>query len=72
MTGTVDSPVATSGAPAYFTAYENVRLTRTASGVLTVAFHTDGGPVVFTGQLHEDFPKLLAQIGDDRTTACWC
>ena len=66
MTGTVDSPVATSGAPAYFTAYENVRLTRTPSGVLTLAFHTGGGPVVFTGQLHEDFPKLLGQIGDDR------
>ena len=34
-------------------------------GVLTVAFHTDGGPVTFTGQMHEDFPKLLAHIGDD-------
>jgi enoyl-CoA hydratase/carnithine racemase len=52
--------------PTYFTAYDNIALTRSAGGVLTLAFHTDGGPVVFTGRLHEDFPRLLAQIGDDR------
>ena len=28
--------------PAYFTAYENFAVTRTASGVLTVRFHTGG------------------------------
>lgn len=66
MTSTLGTPAARSDAPSYSTAYENLHLTRTDSGVLTVAFHTGGGPVVFTGQLHEDFPKLLAQIGDDR------
>jgi len=66
MTSTSDTPSDDREVPSYFTAYEALRLTRTASGVLTVAFHTDGGPVVFTGQLHEDLPKLLAQIGDDR------
>lgn len=52
--------------PAYFTAYENLSMTRTERGVLTVAFHTGGGPVTFTGQTHEDFPRALGQIGDDR------
>jgi enoyl-CoA hydratase/carnithine racemase len=62
MTTTPDTAVT----PSYFSAYEGLSLTRSAAGVLTVAFHTGGGPVVFTGQLHEDFPKLLGQIGDDR------
>jgi enoyl-CoA hydratase/carnithine racemase len=33
---------------------------------LTVRFHTDGGPIVFTGQTHRDLPRALAEIGDDR------
>ena len=52
--------------PAYFTAYENLAMSRTPSGVLTVRFHTDGGPATFTGRLHTDLPKALAEIGDDR------
>ena len=53
-------------APAYFTAYENFALTRTPSGVLTVRFHTRGGPVTFTGTTHSQFPRLLEDIAFDR------
>ena len=34
--------------------------------MLTVRFHSDGGPATFTGQMHTDFPRALAEIGDDR------
>jgi enoyl-CoA hydratase/carnithine racemase len=50
----------------YFNRYENLAMERTDSGVLTVRFHTDDGPVVFTGQTHRDLPRALAEIGDDR------
>jgi enoyl-CoA hydratase/carnithine racemase len=56
----------TMTAPEYFTAFKNLEFTRTPSGVLTLRFHTDGGPATFTGQLHTDFPRALAEIGDDR------
>ena len=52
--------------PEYFTAFKNLEFTRTRSGVLTVRFHTDGGPATFTGQLHTDFPRALHEIGGDR------
>jgi hypothetical protein len=35
--------------PAYFAAFKNLSFTRTPSGVLTLKFHTDGGPATFTG-----------------------
>ena len=52
--------------PAYFTAFKNFELTRTPSGVLTLRFHTDGGPATFTGPMHTDLPRALAEIGEDR------
>ena len=52
--------------PAYFTAFKNFEFTRTPSGVLTVRFHTDGGPATFTGQMHSDLPRALYEIGQDR------
>jgi enoyl-CoA hydratase/carnithine racemase len=55
--------------PSYFGAYKNLALIRDGNGVLTVRFHTDGGPIVFTGQAHEDFPQALEEIsldGDNR------
>jgi enoyl-CoA hydratase/carnithine racemase len=52
--------------PAYFTAFRNLQLRRTPSGVLTVRFHTDGGPATFTGQMHTDLPRALYEIGQDR------
>lgn len=52
--------------PAYFTAFKNFEFSRTPSGVLTMRFHTDGGPATFTGQMHTDLPRALYEIGDDR------
>jgi hypothetical protein len=52
--------------PAYFTAFKNFVFTRTPSGVLTLRFHTDGGPATFTRQMHADFPRALYEIGQDR------
>lgn len=52
--------------PTYFTAFKNLNFTRTPSGVLTLRFHTDGGPATFTGQMHTDLPRALYEIGDDR------
>jgi enoyl-CoA hydratase/carnithine racemase len=52
--------------PSYFNNYENLAMERTDSGILTVRLHTDGGPIVFTGQTHHDLPRALAEIGDDR------
>jgi enoyl-CoA hydratase/carnithine racemase len=50
----------------YFDSYENLAMQRTESGILTVRLHTDGGPIVFTGQTHRDLPRALAEIGADR------
>jgi len=52
--------------PDYFDRYENFALTRSDSGVLTLRFHTNGGPVTFTGTTHSDFPRLLEAIAFDR------
>lgn len=48
--------------PRYFDAYKNLAMSRDDNGVLTVRFHTDGGPIVFTGQTHEDLPRALEDI----------
>jgi enoyl-CoA hydratase/carnithine racemase len=45
---------------------KNFSFSRTPSGVLTLRFHTDGGPATFTGQIHTDFLRALHEIGDDR------
>lgn len=58
--------------PSYFTAFKNFEFTRTSSGVLTLRFHTDGGPATFTGHMHSEFPRALYEIGQDRTTGCSC
>jgi enoyl-CoA hydratase/carnithine racemase len=52
--------------PSYFSAFKNFEFTRTTSGVLTLRFHTDGGPAKFTGQMHSDLPRVLYEIGQDR------
>ena len=51
--------------PGYFTRYKNFALGRSASGVLTLRFHTDGGPHTFDGTTHHDFPRLLEDIAFD-------
>lgn len=52
--------------PAYFRAFENLVMSRTPSGVLTLRFHTNGAPVLFTGRTHTDLPRALYEIGEDR------
>ena len=49
----------------YRDAYSNARLTRSPSGVLEVALHTDGGKLVFNGHTHEQFVDLFHDIGAD-------
>lgn len=50
----------------YQHSFPNARLTRSGSGVLEVALHTDGGKLVFNGHTHEQFVDLFHQIGEDR------
>ncbi len=52
--------------PAYFDKYENFAFTRDDDGVLVLRFHTNGGPIVFTGQTHQDFPAALEEMALDR------
>jgi len=40
----------------YADKHENLALTRDDDGLLVLRFHTAGGPAVFTGPTHEDFP----------------
>ena len=49
----------------YRNTFPNARLTRSPSGVLEVALHTDGGKLVFNGHTHEQFVELFHQIGAD-------
>src|SRR5262245_56102159 len=51
----------------YFTAYPSLRMTRDAQGVLVVAFHTNGGPLVFAARDHTDFVDAFYRIGQDRS-----
>jgi enoyl-CoA hydratase/carnithine racemase len=46
--------------------FPNARLTRSPSGVLEVALHTNGGVLVFNGHTHEQFVDLFHEIGSDR------
>ncbi len=55
-----------STTPGYFTRYENFAFERTDDGVLTLRFHTNGGPITFTGQTHEDLPRALEEIALDQ------
>jgi hypothetical protein len=49
----------------YRSSFPNARLTRSNTGVLEVALHTDGGPLVFNGYTHEQFVDLFHAIGSD-------
>jgi enoyl-CoA hydratase/carnithine racemase len=54
-----------AGDPEYFTKYKNFALSRSVGGVLTLRFHTDGGPHTFDGTTHHDLPRLLEDIAFD-------
>ena len=45
--------------------YENVRMKR-EDGILEVALHTRGGPLVFNGYVHEALVRAFRDIGEDR------
>src|ERR1700730_18600178 len=49
----------------YRTKFPNARLTRSKTGVLQVALHTDDGTLVFNGDTHELFVDLFHAIGSD-------
>jgi enoyl-CoA hydratase/carnithine racemase len=49
----------------YCSSFPNACLTRSKAGVLEVAFHTDGGTLIFNGYIHEQFVDLFHAIGSD-------
>jgi hypothetical protein len=51
---------------AYRDSFPNARLTRSNTGVLEVALHTNGGTLAFNGYTHEQFVDLFHAIGSDR------
>ncbi len=52
--------------PAYFTAYQSLRMQRDESGILVVTLHTNGGPIRFTANDHTQFVEAFYKIGQDR------
>ena len=50
----------------YRDSFPNAHLSRSKTGVLEVALHTDGGTLVFNGYTHEQFVDLFHAIGSDR------
>src|SRR6202051_3881713 len=50
----------------YRDSFPNARLTRSKTGVLEVALHTNGGSLAFNGYTHEQFVELFHAIGSDR------
>ena len=62
----MDASLGGASTPAYAGKYENLAVTRDEHGVLVLRFHTDEGPIVFTGKTHEDLPAALEEISLDR------
>jgi hypothetical protein len=48
----------------YRNKYDNVRMKR-EDGILEVALHSGGGPLVFNGYVHEALVAAFRDIGDD-------
>jgi len=48
----------------YRNKYENVKMKR-EDGILEIALHTRGGPLVFNGYVHEALVGVFRDIGDD-------
>src|SRR5258706_486628 len=49
----------------YLAAYRSLKLTRDASGVLVVEFHSNGGPFTFTAQDHTEFVDAFYRIAQE-------
>lgn len=58
--------VAQTAQPAYFSAYQSLRMERDAAGVLVATFNSKGGPLTFTAQDHTDFVDAFYRIAQDR------
>jgi enoyl-CoA hydratase/carnithine racemase len=56
----------TTTQPEYFHKYENLHFYRDENGILEVKMHTNGGPLVFTGKTHREFPDAFYDISRDR------
>jgi len=52
---------------AYRESFPNARLTRSKTGVLEVALHTDGSTLVFNGYTHEQFVGFTRSAQIPRT-----
>jgi enoyl-CoA hydratase/carnithine racemase len=50
----------------YFGAYNNLKLTRDAKGILVAQFHSNGGPFIMTAQAHTEFVDAFYRIAQDR------
>ena len=54
--------------PTYFDAYQSMKMSRDAQGVLLAEFHTKGEPLTFTAQDHTEFVDAFYRISQDRAT----
>jgi len=52
--------------PAYFTRTPTIRFSRDAAGVLTMALHSNGGPLTFTAADHEAYVDAFYEVSRDR------
>jgi enoyl-CoA hydratase/carnithine racemase len=50
----------------YMIGYRNLKLMRDSQGVLTVQFHSDGGPLTFTAQAHTEVVDAFYRVSQDR------
>lgn len=50
----------------YLKHYLSLNMTRDARGILTVAFHSNGGPLNFSARDHTDFVDAFYRISQDR------
>jgi enoyl-CoA hydratase/carnithine racemase len=55
----------TSSFEQYRQRYQNIRLERT-DGIVTVTFHTDGGPFVWSAKAHEEMGFCFTELSCDR------
>jgi enoyl-CoA hydratase/carnithine racemase len=52
--------------PAYFDRYPTIHFERDADGILLMRFHSNNGPVVYSGQHHSDWCSAFYEVGADR------
>lgn len=55
-----------TASPSYFSKYDNIAFKRDEVGVLEMRMHTNGGPLVFTGKTHREFPDAFYDVSRDR------